>query len=70
MTEFEIKQLKEAIEVIKYFSSWFAVEKKVGRKKVLVRPPAPSTNISIDMAERRIVKFIEKLIENEQNTNV
>ena len=56
----QTRLLKESIEVIRWFEKglWPTIEK--GRKKITVRPQAPSnTSISWDMAIYHVVKFVE-----------
>ena len=56
----QARLLKESIEVIRWFEKglWPTIEK--GRKKITVRPQAPSnTSISWDVAIYHVVKFVE-----------
>lgn len=56
----QTRLLKESIEVIRWFEKrlWPTIEK--GRKKITVRPQAPSnTSISWDVAIYHVVKFVE-----------
>lgn len=56
----QARLLKESIEVIRWFEKglWPTIEK--GRKKITVRPQAPSnTSISWDVAIYHLVKFVE-----------
>ena len=65
MKDNEIKYLQNAIDTMRYFRPSLWPLKLTARKAIPVPPPAPTTDISKDMAEYHIVKFVEGIIEKE-----
>ena len=58
------ERLKRAVSLIRYMDSTLWEKKKVGRKMQYVRPPYPYPDygLSLDMAMREVLKFVEEEI--------